>query len=91
LVKAYSKAINGVSTSFALETLAGIPSTAHILGGAVMGKDSTTGVIDKDNKVFGYINMLVIDGAMISANPGVNPSLTITAIAEKAMGEIPNK
>ncbi|QJP35628.1 GMC family oxidoreductase [Nonlabens sp. Ci31] len=91
LVKAYSKAIKGVSTSFALETLAGIPSTAHILGGAVMGKDSTTGVIDKDNKVFGYINMLVIDGAMISANPGVNPSLTITAIAEKAMGEIPNK
>jgi cholesterol oxidase len=91
LVKAYSKAINGVSTSFALETLAGIPSTAHILGGAVMGKDKTTGVIDKDNKVFGYHNMFVIDGAMISANPGVNPSLTITAIAERAMARIPNK
>jgi cholesterol oxidase len=89
LVKAYSKAIHGVSTSFALETLAGIPSTAHILGGAVMGKDNTTGVIDKDNKVFGYKNMLVIDGAMISANPGVNPSLTITAIAERAMANIP--
>ncbi len=91
LVKAYSKAINGVSTSFALETLAGIPSTAHILGGAVMGADVTTGVIDKDNKVFGYENMYVIDGAMISANPGVNPSLTITAIAERAMDCIPKK
>lgn len=91
LVKAYSKAINGVSTSFALETLAGIPSTAHILGGAVMGKDRSIGVIDKDNKVFGYENMYVIDGAMISANPGVNPSLTITAIAERAMDRIPKK
>lgn len=91
LVKAYQKAINGVSTSFALETLAGIPSTAHILGGAVMGKDHSTGVIDKDNKVFGYKNMFVIDGAMISANPGVNPSLTITAIAEHAMNLIPHK
>ena len=91
LVKAYSKAINGVSTSFALETLAGIPSTAHILGGAVMGADVTTGVIDKDNKVFGYENMYVIDGAMISANPGVNPSLTITAIAERAIDCIPKK
>jgi cholesterol oxidase len=91
LVKSYSKAIKGVSTSFALETLAGIPSTAHILGGAVMGKDHTTGVIDKDNKVFGYQNMFVIDGAMISANPGVNPSLTITAIAERAMNSIPKK
>jgi cholesterol oxidase len=91
LVKAYRKTINGVSTSFALETLAGIPSTAHILGGAVMGKDETTGVIDKDNKVFGYKNMFVIDGAMISANPGVNPSLSITAIAERAINQIPDK
>ncbi len=91
LVKAYSKAINGVSTSFALETLVGIPSTAHILGGAVMGKDYTTGVIDKDNKVFGYENMFVIDGSMISSNPGVNPSLTITSIAERTMSQIPNK
>ncbi len=91
LVKAYRKAINGVSTSFALETLAGIPSTAHILGGAVMEKDHTTGVIDKNNKIFGYQNMFVIDGAMISANPGVNPSLSITAIAEHAMDQIPNK
>jgi cholesterol oxidase len=56
-----------------------------------MGKDCTTGVIDKNNRVFGYKNLFVIDGAMISANPGVNPSLTITAIAERAMDQIPSK
>jgi cholesterol oxidase len=73
------------------ETLFGIPTTAHILGGAVMGKDSSEGVIDKDNHVFGYENMFVCDGAMISANPGVNPSLTITAITERAMSKIEDK
>lgn len=91
LIKEYGKAVNGMSTSFALETIAGIPSTAHVLGGAVMGENSENGVIDKNNKVFGYKNMYVIDGSMISANPGVNPSLSITAIAERAMDQIPDK
>jgi cholesterol oxidase len=91
LIKEYSKAVNGVSTSFALETIAGIPSTAHILGGAVMGANASEGVIDKDNKVFGYEHLYIIDGSMISANPGVNPSLSITAIAERAMNQIPAK
>ena len=83
--------IDGKATSFIGEVLMGIPSTAHILGGAVMGKDPQTGVIDKNNKVFGYKNMYVIDGSMISANPGVNPSLSITAIAERAMSKIERK
>lgn len=91
LTKRYSEAIDGKATSFALESLAGIPTTAHILGGAVMGKDKTTGVINSKNEVFGYKDMLVIDGSMISANPGVNPSLSITAIAERAMDLIPEK
>ncbi|MFT5887144.1 MAG: cholesterol oxidase, partial [Arcticibacterium sp.] len=91
LIKEYSKAVNGVSTSFALETIAGIPSTAHILGGAVMGENPSKGVIDKNNKVFGYENLYIIDGSMISSNPGVNPSLSITAIAERAMAQIPLK
>ena len=56
-----------------------------------MGKDKNEGVIDKDNKVFGYNNMLVCDGSMISANIGVNPSLTITTIAERAMSKIQSK
>jgi cholesterol oxidase len=91
LTRRYGKLINGKATSFALEALAGIPSTAHILGGAVMGADSMEGVIDKDNLIFGYRNMYVIDGSMISANPGVNPALSITAIAERAMDKIPRK
>ncbi len=87
----HAKLTNSKSVVMFTETLTGIPSTAHILGGAVMGKDATEGVINKDNKVFGYDNMYVIDGAMISANPGVNPSLSITAIAERAMSRIEKK
>jgi cholesterol oxidase len=73
------------------ETIAGIPTTAHILGGSVMGKDCEEGVIDRDNRVFGYRNMYICDGSMISANPGVNPSLSITALTERAMNKIPPK
>ncbi len=91
ITKKYAKISNGKETSFALETIAGIPSTAHVLGGAVMGEDVSKGVIDKNNKVFGYENMYVIDGSMISANPGVNPSLTIASIAERAMAQLTDK
>ncbi len=91
LAKAYAKIVNGKNTSFALETLAGIPSTAHILGGAVMGANVTQGVIDMNNRVFGYEELFIIDGSMISANPGVNPSLSITAIAERAISKIEPK
>jgi cholesterol oxidase len=89
--KRYAKAINGIAQVIATETITGIPSTAHILGGACMGKDKEHGVIDRENKVFGYTNMYVFDGSMISANPGVNPSLSITAISELGMSKIPNK
>ena len=71
------------------ETLLARPTTAHILGGAVMGEDKKTGVINRDHKVFGYENLYICDGSSISANPGVNPSLTITALAERAMSKIP--
>ena len=66
-------------------------TTAHILGGAVMGKDSSEGVINDKNQVFGYPNLYVVDGSMIPANLGVNPSLTITAMAEYAMSHIPER
>ncbi|MCB9207983.1 MAG: GMC family oxidoreductase [Ignavibacteriales bacterium] len=91
LVRDYSKIVDGTPVALASETLLGIPTTAHILGGAVMGKDIIEGVIDKNNKIFGYENLFVCDGSAISANPGVNPSLTITAIAERAMSKIPVK
>ena len=87
----YAKIIKGKPMSIFSETITGIPSTAHILGGAVMGENKEQGVIDKNNKVFGYDNMYVCDGSMISANPGVNPSLSITAISERAMSFIEEK
>lgn len=88
LAERYAKIVNGKPTVLATETLLGIPTTAHILGGAVMGRDASEGVIDKDHRVFGYENLYVCDGAMISANPGVNPSLTIMALTERAMSKI---
>lgn len=83
--------INGKPFVLSTEALTGIPTTAHILGGAVIGKTAELGVIDKNHKVFGYENMYVCDGSAISANPGVNPSLTITAMTELAMSKIPSK
>ncbi|WJR32685.1 GMC family oxidoreductase [Mycobacteroides immunogenum] len=68
-----------------------IPFTAHILGGAVIGATPEIGVIDADHRVYGYHNMLVTDGSAVPYNPGVNPSLTITALAERAMSSIPHK
>jgi cholesterol oxidase len=79
----------GIAQSMVLEATANIPSTAHILGGAVIGKDAKSGVVDRHNRVFGYRNLMVCDGAAMPANPGVNPSLTITAITEHAMSHIP--
>jgi len=83
--------IDGKAMTLVTETLGGIPTTAHILGGACMGDSSDTGVIDHRHRVFGYDGLYVIDGSAVSANPGVNPSLTITALAERAMTFIPPK
>jgi len=79
----------GIAQSNVLEALADIPTTAHVLGGAVIGEDAESGVVDRQMHVFGYQNMLVCDGAAMPANPGVNPALTITALAEYAMAQIP--
>lgn len=79
----------GIAQSNIFEAAANIPTTAHLLGGAVIGADAGRGVIDHQLRVFGYQNLLVCDGAAMPANPGVNPSLTITALAEHAMARIP--
>src|SRR4051812_19371461 len=67
------------------------PTTAHVLGGAVIGESPETGVVDARHRVFGYENLMVCDGSAIPANIGVNPSLTITAMAEHAMSHIPSR
>jgi cholesterol oxidase len=89
LARKMERLMKGKAMAFGLTPLVGIPGTAHILGGAVMGENPEKGVIDSYNRVFGYENMLVCDGSMISANPGVNPALSITAISERAMAHIP--
>lgn len=68
-----------------------IPLTAHFLGGAAIGADPDKGVIDPYHRVYGYPTLSVVDGAAVSANLGVNPSLTITAQAERAAAYWPNK
>lgn len=83
--------IDGYPQSMLTETIFGIPTTAHILGGCVMGASASEGVIDHRHQVFGYDGLYVIDGSAISANPGVNPSLTICALAERAATFIPPK
>ena len=55
----------------------------------MIGEDATSGVVDRQLRVFGYQNMLVCDGSAVPANPGVNPALTITALAEYAMSYVP--
>ena len=87
----FADRIGGIPQSGITESTLNIPTTAHILGGAVIGPDPERGVVDADNRAYGYENLLVCDGAAIPANPGVNPSLTITAVAEHAMGAVPPK
>jgi cholesterol oxidase len=81
----------GIPQSVILEATANIPMTAHILGGAAVGKDATTGVVDAGLRAFGYENLMICDGSTVPANPGVNPSLTITAMVEHAMSQVPAK
>ncbi|MFE7549633.1 GMC family oxidoreductase N-terminal domain-containing protein [Streptomyces gardneri] len=82
--------INGFAGSNIGE-LMGTPLTAHFLGGCPIGADAESGVIDPYHRLFGHPGISVVDGAAVSANLGVNPSLTITAQAERAMSFWPNK
>jgi cholesterol oxidase len=81
----------GIAMTSVPEILFDLPMTAHCIGGCVMGPDAAHGVIDSQHRVFGYDNLFVIDGSAVGANLGVNPSLTITALAERAMSFIPPK
>jgi cholesterol oxidase len=85
-----AKEMGGVGGSTVNEVLFDTPTTAHILGGAPIGPDPDHGVIDSYHRVFGHEGLHVVDGAAIGANLGVNPSLTITAMAERAMSMWPH-
>ena len=79
----------GIAQSSIFEATANIPTTAHILGGAAIGANAETGVVNAKHQAFGYQNFLICDGAAMPANPGVNPALSITALAEHAMSFVP--
>jgi cholesterol oxidase len=75
--------------SMVTEVLFDVPGTAHVLGGCAIAGSRTEGVVDQRHRVFGYRNMYICDGSAIAANLGVNPSLTICALTERAMSYIP--
>ncbi len=87
----FARQINGIPMGSLGENLLNLPTTAHILGGAPMGKDASEGVVDERFQVHNYPGLYIVDGSIVPANPGVNPSLTITALAEYAMSQIPPK
>ena len=82
--------MNGTPQSLLLEVLGNMASTAHILGGATMGRNAADGVCDASGRVFGYDNFFIADGSIVPANLGVNPALTITALSEHVMSGIPD-
>jgi cholesterol oxidase len=87
--KQFAKLTGGFAMSMLPEILFDVPGTAHCIGGCVIADSSTHGVVDSHHRVFNYKNMYICDGSVVSANLGVNPSLTITALTERAMSFIP--
>lgn len=91
VARTFATKVDGVARSSIFEVLFDVPTTAHILGGAVIAGGPERGVVDARGEVFGHPGLFVIDGSMIPANLGVNPSLTIAALAEHALDHWPVK
>jgi len=91
LTRDFAKRTNGIPLGSWGENLLNLPTTAHILGGVPIGRNASEGVVDENFAVHNYPGLYVIDGSIMPANPGVNPSLTIAALAEYAMSKIRNK
>jgi len=85
----FAEITGGFPMSMLPEILFDIPGTAHCIGGCAIADSSSNGVVDSSHRVFGYKNMYICDGSVVASNLGVNPSLTITALAERAMSFIP--
>jgi cholesterol oxidase len=91
LAERLAEKMKGDAVSVLPEVLANTSSTAHILGGATMGRTPQDGVCDARGEVFGHPGLWIADGSIVPANLGVNPSLTITALAEHVMSNVPGK
>ena len=85
--RAVAEVSDSQAYSTVLESLLGMGATAHILGGAVLGADPAEAVVDADHRVFGYDGLRIMDGSVVPENIGVNPSWTITALAERACAQ----
>jgi cholesterol oxidase len=85
----FAEIAGGTAMSMLPEILFDVPGTAHCIGGCVIAGSPDLGVVDDHHRVFGYRNMYICDGSVLAANLGVNPSLTIAALAERAMSFIP--
>jgi cholesterol oxidase len=88
ITRRFARKTDGIPLESVNESLLNTPMTAHILGGCPIGRDDLEGVVGPDFQVHNYPGLYVIDGSIMPANPGVNPSLTIAALAEYAMGEL---
>jgi cholesterol oxidase len=88
---AFADKTNGIAAGSISETLLNMETSAHILGGCPFGRNAEEGVVGLDCQVHNYPGIYVVDGSIVPANPGVNPSLTITALAEYAMSKVPPK
>ncbi len=91
IARRFAEKTDGMAMGSINEGLFGIPITAHILGGVPFGRTAAEGVVGLDCQVHNYPGLYVVDGSVMPANPGVNPSLTITALGEYAMSHIPPK
>ena len=91
VTRTFAAKTNAAPAGTITEGLLNIPMTAHILGGCPIGQNDQKGVVGLDFRVHNYPGLYVVDGSVVPANPGVNPSLTITALAEYAMSLIPRK
>ncbi|MCJ7700868.1 MAG: GMC family oxidoreductase [Anaerolineales bacterium] len=91
VARIFAEKIEGFPVGTVPEGILDVPTTAHMLGGCLIGPDAARGVIDESFQAHHYPGLYVVDGSVVPANPGVNPSLTITALAEYAMSTIPPK
>ncbi|HTP02710.1 MAG TPA: GMC family oxidoreductase [Anaerolineales bacterium] len=91
LAREFARRSGGIALGSLGENLFGLPTTAHILGGAPVGADASDGVVDHHFEIHNYPGLFIVDGSIMPANPGVNPSLTITALAEYAMSQVESK
>ena len=91
ITRQFAKKMNGIPAASFMDSLFNFPITAHFMGGVPLGRDESEGVVDVDFQVHNYPGLYVVDGSIMPGNPGVNPSLTITALAEYAMSKIPVK